>query len=61
MLATARVTGQTIGATLTAIIFTFWPNGQAHPLFAAAGFSAAAILVSMMRLDLKPHPVQREG
>jgi DHA2 family multidrug resistance protein-like MFS transporter len=61
MLATARVTGQTIGATLTAIIFTFWPEGQAHPLFAAAGFSLAAILVSLMRLDLKPHPVQAEG
>ena len=53
MLATARVTGQTIGATLTAIIFTLWRNGETRALALAALLSAGAMLISVSRLNIR--------
>ena len=54
MLGTARLTGQTLGAVLLAIIFSFLePNGGQGPLFAlwlAAGFAAVAGLCSALRI-----------
>lgn len=51
MLATARLSGQTIGATLTAIIFSLWQEGEVKALALAAAFSAGAMLISLSRLD----------
>jgi DHA2 family multidrug resistance protein-like MFS transporter len=53
MLATARLSGQTIGATLTAIIFTFWAAPEVKSLFAAALFAAGAMAISLSRLDFQ--------
>lgn len=50
-LATARVTGQTIGATLAAIIFTYGTAPEVKALFAAAVCAAAAMLASLSRLQ----------
>jgi len=53
MLATARLTGQTIGATLTAILFRMNGEGAVSALAAAAVFAALASLVSFSRLTGK--------
>jgi DHA2 family multidrug resistance protein-like MFS transporter len=53
MLATARLSGQTIGATVTAIIFTFWTEPETKALIAAALFAAGAMAISLSRLDFK--------
>jgi DHA2 family multidrug resistance protein-like MFS transporter len=50
MLATARLTGQTIGATLTAILFRMAATGPVLALAFAAVFAAAAALISLTRL-----------
>ena len=51
MLGTARLTGQTLGAALVALIFGIAPkNGTFVALYVAAGFSAVAAVVSMMRV-----------
>ena len=50
MLATARLTGQTIGATLTAIFFRMSGEGAVTALAAGAAFAAAASVVSFTRL-----------
>jgi DHA2 family multidrug resistance protein-like MFS transporter len=51
MLGTARLTGQTLGAALVALIFGVTPeNGPTVALYVAAGFSALAAVVSMMRI-----------
>ena len=50
MLATARLTGQTIGATLTAILFRLSGEGAVSALAAGAAFAAAASVVSFTRL-----------
>ncbi|SDQ37466.1 MFS transporter, DHA2 family, multidrug resistance protein [Paraburkholderia fungorum] len=51
MLGTARLTGQTLGAALVALIFGIAPkNGTFIALYVAAGFSAVAAVVSMMRI-----------
>ncbi len=50
MLATARLTGQTIGATLTAILFRLSGEGAVTALAAGAAFAAAASVVSFTRL-----------
>jgi DHA2 family multidrug resistance protein-like MFS transporter len=61
MLATARLTGQTIGATLTAILFRMAASGPVLALALAAAFAAAAALVSLSRLGVnftrRPSPV----
>ncbi|MDR5854017.1 MFS transporter [Caballeronia sp. LZ062] len=51
MLGTARLTGQTLGAALVALIFGVEPHrGPLIALAVAAAFSAAAAVVSMLRL-----------
>jgi DHA2 family multidrug resistance protein-like MFS transporter len=50
MLATARLTGQTIGATLTAILFRLSGEGAVASLAAGAAFAAVASVVSFSRL-----------
>ena len=51
MLGTARLSGQTLGAALVALIFGVAPqHGAIITLFAAAVFAAAAAVVSLMRL-----------
>ena len=50
MLATARLTGQTIGATLTAILFRMSGEGAVTALVAGAAFAAAGSVVSFTRL-----------
>ncbi|WP_233828941.1 MFS transporter [Paraburkholderia sp. ZP32-5] len=54
MLGTARLTGQTLGAALVALIFGVAPkNGPIITLYVAAGFSAVAAVVSTMRVMQK--------
>ncbi|MGF6305603.1 MULTISPECIES: MFS transporter [Paraburkholderia] len=54
MLGTARLTGQTLGAALVALIFGVAPqNGTIIALYVAAGFSALAAVVSTMRVMQK--------
>jgi MFS transporter, DHA2 family, multidrug resistance protein len=50
MLATSRLTGQTIGATLAAISFRFAAHAEPVALGVAAAFAAGAALVSLSRL-----------
>jgi len=50
MLATARLTGQTIGATLTAILFRMSGHGAVSALALGAAFAAVASVVSFSRL-----------
>jgi DHA2 family multidrug resistance protein-like MFS transporter len=51
MLGTARLTGQTLGAALVALIFGVAPqHGPTVALAVATAFAAAAAVVSMMRL-----------
>ena len=58
MLATARLTGQNIGAVLLAVIFSLWNahNGQGPmiALWLAAGFAAIASLFSILRVRHAP-------
>lgn len=50
MLGTARLTGQTLGAALVALIFGVMPRqGPTIALYVASGFSAVAAVVSMLR------------
>ncbi len=54
MLGTVRFTGQTLGATLVALIFGIAPqHGAVIALYVAAGFALAASVVSMLRLASK--------
>jgi DHA2 family multidrug resistance protein-like MFS transporter len=50
MLATSRLTGQTIGATLTAILFRMSGHGAVSALALGAAFAAVASVVSFSRL-----------
>lgn len=51
MLGTARLTGQTVGAALVALIFGVTPNrGPTVALIVAASIAALAAIVSLMRL-----------
>jgi MFS transporter, DHA2 family, multidrug resistance protein len=54
MLATARLTGQTIGATVAAISFRFASQAEPFALAVAALFAASAAGVSLWRLRHKP-------
>jgi DHA2 family multidrug resistance protein-like MFS transporter len=56
MLATARLTGQTSGATLTAILFRMTGNGAVMALTVGAAFAATGALVSVSRLIAPPRP-----
>ena len=52
MLATARLTGQTIGATLAALVFRLVPNGaEAVDLTVGVGFALAASVASFPEAD----------
>ena len=53
MLATARLTGQTIGATIVAIAFHFAANAETVALVVAAAFAFAGALASLSRLRLR--------
>jgi len=60
MLGTARLTGQTLGAALVALIFGIAPqHGPTIALYLAAVFALVASIVSVMRL--MPHDVARAG
>jgi DHA2 family multidrug resistance protein-like MFS transporter len=51
MLGTARLTGQTMGAALAALIFGMAPqHGPMVALYAAAGFAALAAVISTLRV-----------
>jgi MFS transporter, DHA2 family, multidrug resistance protein len=51
MLSTARLTGQTLGAALVALIFGIAPeHGPTIALYVAAAFAAAAAVVSTLRI-----------
>jgi DHA2 family multidrug resistance protein-like MFS transporter len=51
MLGTARLSGQSLGAALVALVFGLAPqHGAIITLFMAAAFAAAAAVVSLMRL-----------
>ncbi|KVT66836.1 multidrug MFS transporter [Burkholderia ubonensis] len=51
MLSTARLTGQTLGAALVALIFGIAPaHGPTVALYVAAAFAAAAAVVSTLRI-----------
>ena len=53
MLATARLTGQTIGATIAAIAFRFSAHAETVALVVAAAFAFAGALASLSRLRLR--------
>jgi DHA2 family multidrug resistance protein-like MFS transporter len=54
MLGTARLTGQTLGAVLTAIfLHLFGPPGEVLGLWVAAGFAVLAATVSLSRTAVK--------
>lgn len=59
MLGTARLTGQSLGAVLVAIIFTMWPVSSGHgttvALYLAAGFAAMSGVFSSLRLRHSAH------
>ncbi len=55
MLSTARLTGQTLGAALVALIFGVAPtHGPTLALYVAAAFAAVAALVSTLRIAAPP-------
>jgi DHA2 family multidrug resistance protein-like MFS transporter len=57
MLGTARLTGQTMGAALVALIFGVAPQrGPVVALYVAAGFAAVASVVSTMRVMQRVKP-----
>jgi DHA2 family multidrug resistance protein-like MFS transporter len=58
MLGTARLSGQTLGAALVAMIFGFAPqHGATITLIVAACFAAVAALVSLLRISRGETPV----
>jgi DHA2 family multidrug resistance protein-like MFS transporter len=60
MLSTARVTGQTLGAVLVALIFnTFANSGNTVALVVGACFAAGAAVVSCMRIRRPPSDITR--
>jgi DHA2 family multidrug resistance protein-like MFS transporter len=60
MLGTARLTGQTLGAALVALIFGVVPqHGPIVALYLAAAFALVAAIVSVMRL--MPNSVAQTG
>jgi DHA2 family multidrug resistance protein-like MFS transporter len=57
MLSTARLSGQTLGAAIVALIFGLAPiHGSTVTLFVAAVFAAAAAVVSVMRIARRETP-----
>jgi MFS transporter, DHA2 family, multidrug resistance protein len=56
MLAVARLTGQTVGATLAAVLFHLSRSGPLLALAVAAGFALGGAAVSLSRLSAQPRP-----
>jgi MFS transporter, DHA2 family, multidrug resistance protein len=57
IVATARLTGQTIGAALAALCFGLaGSNGAVIALALGAGFAAMGCLMSFLRLIVTPRP-----
>jgi DHA2 family multidrug resistance protein-like MFS transporter len=57
MLGTARLSGQTLGAALVALIFGVAPqHGATITLIVAAGFAATAALISLLRISRNTTP-----
>ena len=54
MLATSRLTGQTLGATLVAVLFHASSQGAKLALVMAAAFAAAGAAASLTRLEKRP-------
>jgi hypothetical protein len=61
VLATARLTGQTLGATLTAILFRAAPGSPGLSLVVAAVFAAGASLFSFGRLAERANPTRPDA
>ncbi|KVD77522.1 multidrug MFS transporter [Burkholderia sp. ABCPW 14] len=62
MLGTARLTGQTLGAALVALIFGVAPqHGPTFALYAATAFAAVAAAVSLMRIKAQRHTAAAAG
>ena len=58
MLGTARLLGQTLGATLVAMIFNLVPNNSTQAcLYLATGFAVVAAIVSCLRIS-QPRPLK---
>ena len=58
MLGTARLLGQTLGATLVAMIFNLVPNNNTQAcLYLATGFAIVAAIVSCLRIS-QPRPLK---
>jgi hypothetical protein len=53
MLAFARLTGQTAGTTLAAILFSLAANGPVVSLWMGAAVAAAGIVVSLLRIRVR--------
>jgi DHA2 family multidrug resistance protein-like MFS transporter len=60
MLATARLTGQTTGATVAAICFRVAAHAEATALLIAAAFAALAAIASLSRLSVAVNEPRRE-
>ena len=58
MLATARLTGQTVGATIAAILFRMSGHGAIMALVVAALFALTSSSISFSRLLAKPEPAK---
>ena len=58
MLGTARLLGQTLGATLVAMIFNLVPNNSTQAcLYLATGFAVVAAIISSLRIS-QPRPLK---
>ncbi|MDF1484874.1 MFS transporter [Ramlibacter sp. H39-3-26] len=57
MLGTARLTGQTLGAVLVAIIFSVWPPTDGHGPFVALGLAAACAAAAAVSSSLRQREV----
>ena len=56
MLASARLTGQTVGATLAAILFGLGMGGLGWSLWLGAAVAVVGACVSLSRIKLSPPP-----
>ncbi|MEJ1978979.1 MAG: MFS transporter [Acetobacteraceae bacterium] len=59
MLGTARLLGQTLGASLVALMFSLSGAGVTLALLLASAFAATATVASLMRVRVKPAPPGR--
>jgi DHA2 family multidrug resistance protein-like MFS transporter len=57
LLATGRLAGQTLGASVAAILFHVAPGGRQAPLLLAAGFAVVACIVSAFKIA-EPTPAE---